>query len=122
MAALSVPTLLVAATDDYFVPALPEQIEPFESIAAEDKYLVIIENGTHFTPLDLDEQVLATPNFLIGPDPALAQTALQGLTLAFFDRHLSESADYSAFLNQTYLFQLTADSFQFSIVQQYSNP
>ncbi|MGD1942754.1 MAG: alpha/beta hydrolase family protein, partial [Leptolyngbyaceae cyanobacterium] len=122
MAALSVPTLLVAATDDYFVPALPEQIEPFESIAAEDKYLVVIENGTHFTTLDLGEQVLATPDFLIGPEPALARSALQAITLVFFDRHLSERTDYSAFLNQAYFNQLASDPFQFSIVQQYHDP
>ncbi|MGD1930065.1 MAG: alpha/beta hydrolase [Leptolyngbyaceae cyanobacterium] len=118
MGKLTVPTLLVAATDDYFVPALPEQIEPFELIAAKDKYLVIIENGTHFTPLDLGEQVLAIPDFLIGPEPALAQSALQAITLVFFERHLSELTDYSAFLNQAYLNQLTSAPFQFSIVQQ----
>ncbi|MBE7385896.1 MAG: alpha/beta hydrolase [Leptolyngbya sp. SIO1E4] len=122
MGALSVPTLLVAATDDYFVPALPEQIEPFESISAEDKYLVVIENATHFTPLDFGEQVLPAPDFLVGPDPASAQPALQALTLAFFNRHLSELPDYSAFLNQAYLNQLASDPFQFSIVQQYSQP
>ena len=122
MAALSVPTLLVAATDDYFVPALPEQIEPFAAIAAEDKYLVVIENGTHFTPLDFGEQVLPLPDFLVGPDPALAQPALQALTLAFFNRHLSELPDYSVFLSQAYLNQLAPDPFQFSIVQQYGNP
>ncbi|MEO1095054.1 MAG: alpha/beta fold hydrolase [Cyanobacteria bacterium J06638_28] len=122
MESLSVPTLLVAATDDYFVPALPEQIEPFESISAEDKYLVVVENGTHFTPLDLDEEVLPVPDFLVGPDPAAAKPALQALTLAFFNRHLSDLPDYSAFLSQTYFNQLASDPFQFSIVQQYSNP
>ncbi|MEM6434966.1 MAG: alpha/beta fold hydrolase [Cyanobacteria bacterium P01_D01_bin.115] len=121
MGELTIPTLLVAATDDYFVPALPEQIEPFELISSKDKYLVIIENGTHFTPLDLGEQVLAIPDFLIGPEPALAQSALQAITLVFFERHLNELTDYSAFLNQAYLNQLTSDPFQFSIVQQSPN-
>ena len=117
MGELTVPTLLVAATDDYFVPALPEQIEPFELISSKDKYLVVIENGTHFTPLDLGEQVLAIPDFLIGPEPALAQSALQAITLVFFERHLNELTDYSVFLNQAYLNQLTSGPFQFSIVQ-----
>ena len=121
MATLTVPTMLVAGTDDYFVPALPEQIEPFQGLTMAEKYLVVVENGTHFTPLDASEQVLPVPDFLIGPDPTSAQPALKALTLAFFNRHLSELTDYSAFLTQTYLNQLASAPFQFNIVQQYSN-
>lgn len=121
MATLTVPTMLVAGTDDYFVPALPEQIEPFQGSTVAAKYLVVVENGTHFTPLSAAEQVLSVPDFLIGPDPTSAQPALKALTLAFFNHHLSGLTDNSAFLTQTYLNQLASEPFQFSIVQQYGS-
>ncbi|MEL7313365.1 MAG: alpha/beta fold hydrolase [Cyanobacteria bacterium J06559_3] len=120
MATLTVPTMLVAGTDDYFVPALPEQIEPFHWLTIAEKYLVIVENGTHFTPLDAREQALPVPEFLVGPDPTLAQPALKSLTLAFFDRHLHKQSYGEAYLTQTYLNRFGESPFQFSIVQQSS--
>ncbi|MEO0986705.1 MAG: alpha/beta fold hydrolase [Cyanobacteria bacterium J06639_14] len=121
MASLTVPTMLMASTDDYFVPALPEQIEPFQWLTMAEKYLVIVENGTHFTPLDASEQVLPAPEFLMGPDSTLAQPALKSLTLAFFDRHLRKQSYSEAYLTQSYLNRFGESPFQFSIVQQYSN-
>ncbi|MEM1251183.1 MAG: alpha/beta fold hydrolase [Cyanobacteria bacterium P01_H01_bin.21] len=116
MATLTVPTMLVTGTDDYFVPALPEQIEPFRWLTTGDKYLVVVENGTHFTSLDISEQVLPVPDFLIGPNPNLAQPALKSLTLAFFDHHLREQRDSADYLTQTYLNQFGESPFQFSII------
>ncbi|NEQ47315.1 MAG: alpha/beta fold hydrolase [Leptolyngbya sp. SIOISBB] len=117
MASLAVPTMLIAGTDDYFVPALPEQIEPFQWLTVEDKYLVIIEDGTHFTPMESDQQVIPVPDVLIGPDPVQAQPALRSLSLAFFDRHLRNQEDRDAYLTQTYLNSLNDGPFQFSIVR-----
>lgn len=111
MEALTVPTMVVASTDDYFVPALIEQIEPFQWISAEEKYLAIIENGTHFTALDAGEQVFPTPDFLIGADPALAQPALRSLTLAFFNRHLLDQAESEVYLSSGYWAAFNAEPF-----------
>lgn len=103
MAALTVPTMLVSSTNDYFVPALPEQIEPFQWLTMDEKYLVIVENGTHFTPMEASEQIVPVPAALIGPDPSEAQSAVVSLTLAFFDRHLQGQRDRDAYLKQPYL-------------------
>ena len=121
MGALEVPALFVASTDDYFVPALPEQIEPFQWISGEDKYLVVIENGTHFTSLNADEQVFPIPEFLIGPEPALAQPLLRSLTTAFFDSYLRDLPDSNTYLNQAYLDRFESSFFQFSIVKGHMN-
>ncbi|MEO0988944.1 MAG: alpha/beta fold hydrolase, partial [Cyanobacteria bacterium J06639_14] len=117
MASLTVPTMLVASTDDYFVPALPEQIEPFQWLTVDSKYLVIVENGTHFTPMEGDEQVMPIPDFLIGPDPTQAQPAIESLTLAFFNKHLQRHGEGDAYLTQPYLNQFGNTPFQFTIVR-----
>lgn len=118
LAQVTIPVMLIAGTDDYFTPALPEQIEPFDWLASSDKYLVVMAAGTHFSFLggDVDGGVLPLPKGLVGPSPAAAYPYLQGLSVAFFDRYQQGQADASAYLNQGYLDTFDQSPFQFSIL------
>ena len=118
---IKVPTLLVAGTDDYFVPALPEQIKPFQQLQLEDKYLVIMENGTHFSTLEVASEAegLPVPESLIGSDPTKAQPQMRSLSLAFFDRYLLNKSESDIYLNQGYFDTFNPEPFRFTIVRDF---
>lgn len=119
---LEVPTLFVAGTDDYFVPALPEQIKPFQQLQVEDKYLVMMENGTHFSTLEMVDrgEGLPIPETFIGPDPRKARPQMRSLSLAFFNRYLLDRAENEIYLNQAYLNTFNPEPFRFTIVRDFS--
>ena len=119
---LQVPALFVAGTDDYFVPALPEQIKPFQKLQIEDKYLVVMENGTHFSTLEMtnDGGGLPVPKSLIGADPTKAQPQISSLSLAFFNRYLLNQSESEMYLNQAYLNTFKPEPFRFNIVRHLS--
>ncbi|MEO0988501.1 MAG: alpha/beta hydrolase [Cyanobacteria bacterium J06639_14] len=119
LAQLEIPTLMMAAMADIVVPAIPEQIEPYRWLQTDHKYLVAVENATHFTFLegDLTEGALPLPSALLGPDPQQARPYLQALSLAFFDRHLCDQVEAEASLTQPYLDSLGTDPFRLEIVR-----
>lgn len=119
LAQLAVPTLMMAATADIVVPAIPEQIEPYQGLQVEDRYLVVMENATHFSFLegDLSEGALPLPTTLVGPDPQQARPYLKALSLSFFNRHLLNQTTMDSFLSQSYLDSLGTAPFQLTIVQ-----
>ncbi|MGB3652263.1 MAG: alpha/beta hydrolase [Rivularia sp. (in: cyanobacteria)] len=119
---LQTPVLFVAGTDDYFVPALPEQIQPFQKLQIEDKYLVVMENGTHFSTLEMtdDGEGLPVPESLIGADPTIARSQINSLSLAFFNRYLLNKSESEMYLNQAYLNTFNSEPFRFNIVQDLS--
>lgn len=123
LATVDRPTLIVSSLNDYFVPALSEQIEPFGWLKHPDTYLIAIESATHFSTLSEDGQgALPLPDFLLGPEPALTQSPLQAVTLAFFDRYLLQELKAETYLNQTYLNTFSPSPFQFNIVRQTEQP
>lgn len=119
LAQIEIPTLLMAATADIVVPAIPEQIVPYKWIKTEDRYLAVVENATHFTFLegDLSEGAIPLPSDLLGPDPYLARSYLKALGLAFFDRHLLDQTSAEKFLTQSYLDSLSTDPFNLTLVR-----
>jgi len=119
---LQAPVLFVAGTDDYFVPALPEQIKPFQKLQIKDKYLVVMENGTHFSTLEVadDGGALPVPESLIGADSRKAQPQMRSLSLAFFNRYLLNQTESEIYLNQSYLNTFKPEPFRFNIVRDLS--
>ena len=119
LAQLEVPTLMMASMADIVVPAIPEQIEPYQWLQTDDKYLVTVENASHFTFLEgeLTEGALPLPSIFLGPDPQQARPYLQALSLAFFDRHLLDQVQAEAFLTQPFLDSLGTDPFRLGIVR-----
>ncbi|MEL6900111.1 MAG: alpha/beta hydrolase [Cyanobacteria bacterium J06606_4] len=114
---IEIPVMIVAGTDDYVAPALPEQIEPFDWLTTEHKKLVVMNKGTHFSFLDRNSQdALPFSDGLMGPDPTAARAPTRALSLAFFDRHLQGRAEAEQFLNQAYLDEFPKEPFEFSVV------
>ena len=100
---INIPVMMVAGSNDYFAPAVAEQIEPFTWLQTEERYLVLVDNGTHFSFLRGNRQgdgVFNLPPELIGPDPQLAHSGLKALASVFFHTHIGGTDEYEPYLSE----------------------
>jgi predicted dienelactone hydrolase len=105
MSQITVPTMLVSSSEDVFAPPMEEQITPFTWLTTPEKYLLLLQKGTHFSFLgDVPNQSgpIPIPAELVGPNPALARPAMAALSVAFFKRYLAGQVDFQPYLSQTY--------------------
>lgn len=102
---IQIPTMVITGSDDYIAPSSLEQIRPFTWLTVEERYLVLLEQGTHFSFLqgDAEEGVFPVPRALIGPDPELAHPYLQVLSQALFRVYLQDQPEFAGYLSETYL-------------------
>ena len=85
---LQVPALLVGGSLDLVTPPLQEQLELFLPVGDPRSRLVLVEGGSHFSPLRLppgDEALFRLGSDWVGVDPEAVQGLLLGLTTDFLD-------------------------------------
>jgi predicted dienelactone hydrolase len=121
---VGIPVMIMAGSEDYFVPSLAEQIEPFTWLGSQQRYLAMVEGSTHFTFLGGGGQgAFPVPQELVGPDPQAARPLLKGLTTAFFKTYLPAGSnpevfsEYSAYLNSTYAESLTPEPLHTTLIR-----
>jgi predicted dienelactone hydrolase len=117
---IQVPVMLMGGSQDIITPAIPEQVNPFIWLQTENKYLAMIDNATHFSTaekLDSSKGVLPVPKELIGPDPAIAQTYVKSLSVAFFQTHLLNQQQYQPYLSAAYSQYISQKPLDLSFVQ-----
>jgi predicted dienelactone hydrolase len=106
--ALQVPTMIVTGSADTIAPALPEQIRPFTWLKQTDKYLVLLDRGTHFSVITTPSGAasssteIALPNEVVGPNPAIARRYIEALSVAFFQTYIAKQPAYQVYLNAAY--------------------
>ena len=118
--ALRVPTMIMAGSADTVAPALPEQITPFTWLTLRDRYLVLINNGTHFSTIGISEtgsEALPLPPAVIGPEPELAQAYLGILSVPFFATHLLGDERYRPFLTAAFAETISQDPLPLQLIQ-----
>ena len=104
MSQLQLPVMMVGGTHDIFAPAVDEQITPFTWLQDDEKYLVLVEKGTHFSFLGTEEAgVFQLPQQILGPDPKQAHPAMQWMALTFFNTYVNGSDKYASFLEDLLL-------------------
>jgi len=117
---IKVPTMLIAGSADTIAPALPEQIEPFTWLTNPQKYLVVIEGGTHFSTTgeaSLSTGVLPVPPVLVGQATSLARRYLNALSVAFSKTYVTGQKDYARYLNPAYTMAISQEPLMLSIRQ-----
>ncbi|AUT03980.1 dienelactone hydrolase [Nostoc sp. CENA543] len=117
---VKVPTMFIAGTQDIFAPPLPEQIRPFTKLPNPNKYLFLIENGTHFTFIGESPQesnVLPVPNGLLGPERNTAYSYLNALSVAFLEANLLNRAEYGSYLQPAYAQYISQPPLNLSLLQ-----
>ncbi len=123
MSKINIPTLLVSGGDDVFAPPISEQVIPFTWLRTPEKYLLLLQKGTHFSFLG-DEMsgnsAFAVPPEILGPSPALARPAMKALSTAFFKRFLTADNSFQPFLSQAYAKKLSQSPFSLDLTQSFS--
>lgn len=102
---ITLPTMMVAASQDRLAPMITEQLQPFLALPTPDKYLALLHPANHFTANALGTEN-RLPEFLKSdsprPDPTTARHYLQALSTAFFWVYLGGRSDYLPYLSATY--------------------
>lgn len=103
---LKIPVVFVGGSKDVFTPLLSEQIEPFAQLGSREKYLLLIDRGTHayrhtklLSALAINTGVNTTDK---GFNPQLARNYAKAMSLAFMQTYISDQAKYRRFLTKNY--------------------
>lgn len=86
LAPLAVPVLAIGGSLDLVTPPLEEQLDLFLPAGDPRSRLVLVEGGSHFSPVrlsDPEEALLQLGDDLVGVDPAAVQGLLLQLTTEF---------------------------------------
>ncbi|MBD1910203.1 alpha/beta hydrolase [Leptolyngbya sp. FACHB-8] len=123
LAQVDIPVMVVSGGADTVTPALPEQITPFSQLAIPDRYLLMMENATHFSAIDIPEGETATvtlPSELVGPSPAIAHQYLTAFSLAFFGHYLQNDGSLENYLTPAYARYLSQPDLPIDLVRNFS--
>ena len=115
---IKIPVMLIAGSADTVAPALLEQIQPFTWLTSPNKYLVLMNNGTHFSTIEESPQSLFLPPAeAIGPEPALARRYVSGLSLAFMESFLNNKSNFRPYLEPSYALSISGDTLGLRILR-----
>ncbi|MGG6265530.1 alpha/beta hydrolase family protein [Leptolyngbya sp. AN03gr2] len=100
---IKIPTMIVASSNDTVAPALPEQIRPFTWLTTSNKYLLLINNGTHFSTItESANSTIPVPTQASGDHPDLARSYMNAFSVAFFQTYVANQPMYRAYLTSAY--------------------
>lgn len=121
---LRLPVMMVSGSADTIAPALPEQIRPFTWLKTPDRYLLLLQGGTHFSSIDVPNPAAAAtgelvqlPAQVVGPDPAIAHAYLKSWSLAFLKTYLAADASYQPYLESAYATHISQPAMPVQLVQ-----
>lgn len=116
---INIPIMMIAGSADVVTPALTEQIRPFAWLTTPNKYLALIQGGTHFSVLGNSEgsSTIPVPAQAVGASPELAHQYVEALSTAFFQVHLSNQSSYDAYLSNDYINRLSREPLPLYLVR-----
>jgi predicted dienelactone hydrolase len=118
---INIPVMIVSGSDDTIAPALPEQIQPFTWLSTPNKYLLLINNGTHFSAIsESSNAVISVPQQVIGPRPSVVRGYMQAFSVAFAKTHVANQSEYRSYLSATYAEAIDEAPLELSLVQSLS--
>ncbi len=101
---IKIPVMIVSGSSDTVAPALTEQIEPFTWLTTPNKYLALINGGTHFSTIaESPNAAVPVPTQVIGSSPALARRYVKALSVPFFETYVAEQSSYLPYLSPDYI-------------------
>jgi predicted dienelactone hydrolase len=121
---IQIPVMLISGTADTVAPALLEQILPFTWLQTSNKYLTLLDGGTHFSTIDVPQdqssasgELVDIPNEFVGPDPKIARMYVKAIGVAFFKTYVDNDSQYNAYLNAGYIRSISQKPFPIELVQ-----
>ncbi|ACK65206.1 protein of unknown function DUF1400 [Rippkaea orientalis PCC 8801] len=122
---ITIPTLILSASDDRITPTIPHQLQPFKELP-DPKYLIVAFGATHmsatdfnnYTP-DLSQSTLVRE--VIGSQAEPVRQLVKGVSLAFIQQLTSQGYEYKSFLTSGYVESLSNDQIRFRFTTQLSS-
>jgi predicted dienelactone hydrolase len=117
---IKIPVMIVASSDDTVAPALYEQILPFSWIGNQQKYLAVLQGGTHFSAIGEGKgsaDQVGLPSDIVGDDPAQARKYLNLLSLPFFQSYVAGITKYTPYLNAAYAKAISNQPLGLNLIQ-----
>ncbi|MBD2299839.1 alpha/beta hydrolase [Nostoc sp. FACHB-190] len=115
---IKIPLMIVSGSADTVAPALPEQIQPFTWLTTPNKYLALINGGTHFSTIsESSNAVVPVPTAIIGSSPALAQRYIQALSVAFLETYAVDQANFLPYLSTDYINNISRQPLPLSLIK-----
>ena len=119
---INIPVMIVAGTADNVAPAYPEQIVPFTWLENENKYLVLMNGGTHFSVIaESPDSSIPVPPEVIGPSPNLARDYTNYLALAMFKTYAANIQNYRRYFDASYINSVGQDKLFLRVVKELDN-
>ncbi|KYC41024.1 hypothetical protein WA1_23150 [Scytonema hofmannii PCC 7110] len=114
---IKIPVMIVSSSADTIAPALLEQIQPFSWLTTPNKYLVLINGGTHFSAIaESPNAAIPVPTEVTGPSPVLARSYVQALSVPFFLTYVIDRASYRRYLSADYVNAISQKPLPLSLV------
>lgn len=113
---IKIPLMIVSSSADTVAPALPEQIEPFTWLKTVNKYLVLINGGTHFSTIAESPNGIPVPTQVIGPNPALARSYAKILSVSFFETYVAKKPSFLDYLSANYINTISQEPLPLSLI------
>ena len=119
---IKTPTMIVSGGSDTVAPAVAEQILPFTWLKMRDRYLVMIDQGSHFSFLEdppPGSESIPVPPEIIGPSPAQARRYMSSIGLAFFRTYLADQVGFKSFLTASYAKSISDPKLPIGLITQF---
>ncbi len=115
---IKIPVMIVSSSGDTIAPALPEQIQPFTWLTTRNKYLVLINGGTHFSTIgESSNEAIAIPTQVIGSNPALARRYIKALSVPFLETYVAKQPNYLSYLSTDYVNRISQEPLPLSLIE-----
>jgi predicted dienelactone hydrolase len=115
---IDIPVMILASSADTVAPAVLEQIQPFTWLTNPEKYLVLLNNGTHFSTIEESpESLFKVPSAAVGPEPSLARRYVKGLSVAFMETYLLNQSNFLGYLQPSQTKPVSKDGLSLMILR-----
>jgi predicted dienelactone hydrolase len=115
---IKIPAMIISSSADTIAPALLEQIRPFTWLTTSNKYLVLINGGTHFSAIaESPNAAIPVPTEVTGPSPSLARSYVQALSVPFFKTYVVEQPRYRPYLSADYVNTISQTALPLSLIK-----
>ncbi len=115
MGRIQIPTVILGGAFDVVAPVVSEQVEAFDWLTTEDKYLYLYENTSHTAELTrlVDSVFHINRQFEQGTEEALElnRDTIKTLAIAFAQVYLRGDRTYDPFLSAAYIEAISEEPF-----------
>lgn len=116
---VTLPILMASAANDVVAPAVTEQIQPFSWVGADEKYLAVMSDASHFSLMSGEDTSVVSPltqpgaeavaDIVLGQYRDIGSGYFEALNLAFWNVYLRGDSSYLPYLSDRYAQQLSVD-------------